>query len=211
MTVDWNLSQSEIERRSFALIDAEAGDHGLPPAAWTIVRRMIHTTADFEYMTSTIIHPQAIAAGVEALKKGADIFTDTRMAAAGVSKRRLEAFGATVECLINDPQAADRSQREGVTRAAAAVDAALTRLNGAVYVIGNAPTALFRLLEHIRADRAAPALIVGLPVGFVNAAESKQALAQTDTPHITNAGRKGGSNVAASVVNALAELALGRE
>ena len=197
----------EIEQRSFAIIDAEAPPHDHDPAAWSIVRRMIHTTADFEYVTSTRIHPDAIAAGIEALKNGRPLFTDTRMALAGIG-RRLANFGIQADCLVSDPAAIEIAQKTGVTRSIAAVDLALDRIQGGIYVVGNAPTALFRLLEHLAAGKARPALIIGLPVGFVNAAESKAALLESEAVYITNVGRKGGSNVAAAVVNALAELAL---
>jgi precorrin-8X/cobalt-precorrin-8 methylmutase len=130
------------------------------------------------------------------------------MARAGVSARRLEPFGAVVDCLIAAPETAARAQIKGLTRSAAAVDLAVDRMSRGIYVVGNAPTALFRLIERVRGGDAAPALIVGLPVGFVNAAESKAALLELDTPYITNVGRKGGSNVAASAINALADLAV---
>ncbi len=204
---DWNLPPREIERRSFALIEAEAPKHDLAPEAWSIVRRMIHTSADFDFLKNVRFHPAAIAEGKTALGRGAEIFCDTNMAKSGISRARLAPFGCAVHCLVADPQVAQRARALGITRSAAAVDAALPRLKGAIYVIGNAPTALFRLLELIQAGDARPALVIGLPVGFVNAAEAKQALLSCPLPYITSLGRKGGSNLAASVVNALAELA----
>ncbi|MFH1134516.1 MAG: precorrin-8X methylmutase [Pseudomonadota bacterium] len=206
---DWNLPPLEIEQRSFAIIDAEAPPHDHSPAVWSIVRRMIHTTADFEYASSVRIHPRALEAGIEALRRGRPLFTDTRMALAGLS-RRLAHFGVPADCLVSDPATAELAGSLGVTRSAAAVDLALDRIEDGIYVVGNAPTALFRLLEHLAAGRPGPALIVGLPVGFVNAAESKAALVESGAVFITNVGRKGGSNVAAGVVNALAELALAK-
>ena len=202
----WNLPPSEIERRSFAIIDREAGEHSWSPEAWSIVRRMIHTTADFDFVTSVRMHPEAIAEGKMALESGAAIFCDTNMCKAGISKARLAPFGCRVECLITDEKVKEIARGGGGTRAAAAVDAALPGLNGGLYVVGNAPTALYRLMELIKSGRAAPALVVGLPVGFVNAAESKEELSQMDYPHITALGRKGGSALAASVINALAIL-----
>ncbi len=203
---DWNLPPQEIERLSWGIIEAEAPPHAWPPQAWRIIRRMIHTTADFDWVESVRMHPQAIASGLAALKAGATVFTDTRMAQAGISQRRLAPFGARVRCLMDDPQVARLAVERGTTRALAAVDLALPELEGAIYVVGNAPTALYRLLQHVRAGQAQPALLVGLPVGFVNAAEAKAALAATSQPFITAVGRKGGSAVAASVINALAEL-----
>lgn len=202
----WNLPPQEIEDRSFAIIDGEAPAHSWPPEAWSVVRRMIHTTADFDYVQSVRMHPQAMEQGRRAIASGAHIFTDTAMAKAGVSARRLAPFGCQVECLMADAAVAAAAKEGGTTRAYAAVEAALDRLEGAIYVVGNAPTALLRLLELMEAGRARPALVVGLPVGFVNAAESKAALAASDHPHITALGRKGGSAVAASVINALADL-----
>ena len=204
----WNLKPGDIEAQSFAIIDREAGDHGFGTAEWSIVRRMIHTSADFDYIKNVRIHARALASGKAALKAGARIVTDTRMAQMGIPLRRLEPFGASIMCLMDDPGVAEQAKRNGTTRAVAAVDLAVESGPPEIFVIGNAPTALFRLLEHIEAGRVSPALVVGLPVGFVNAAESKQALSRTDIPHITALGRKGGSNVAASAINALAELCL---
>ncbi|MBU2550883.1 MAG: precorrin-8X methylmutase [Proteobacteria bacterium] len=204
---DWNLPPDEIERRSFQIIDAEAPAHQWPPDVWSVIRRMIHTTADFEYVSSVRVHPGAVASGLEAIRRGRVIFTDTRMAQSGMSRRRLERFGGRVECLIDAPETITRAREGNTTRSVAAVDLALDRLADGIYVVGNAPTALFRLIEHIQAGRAQPALVVGLPVGFVNAAESKEALLECSVPYITAVGRKGGSAVAASVINALADLA----
>lgn len=204
---DWNIPPRRIEKGSFDIIDAEAGPHDWSDEAWQIVRRMIHTSADFDYLTTTRIHPRAIAAGVRAIREGRTIFTDTSMAKAGIAVRRLTPHGSRVETLIADPRVRAKAEEEGTTRAAVAVDVCLDVLGRGVYVVGNAPTALFRLLERIEEGAAQPALVIGLPVGFVNAAESKDALARTDIPHITALGRKGGSNVAAAVVNALAILA----
>ena len=197
----------EIEAFSFRMIEAEAGDHQFPRDRWQIVRRMIHTSADFDYLGSVVFHPQAVSAGVKAIREGRNIVTDTQMARAGIRKSEISRFGGTVECLIDDPTVGRVAQDSGCTRAMAAVDAAVPMMKNGIYVIGNAPTALLRLIELIRAGKAQPALVVGVPVGFVNAAESKQELADLDWPHISNKGRKGGSNVAASVINALIDLA----
>jgi precorrin-8X/cobalt-precorrin-8 methylmutase len=210
---DWKLGPAEIEARSFALIDAEAGDHGWPPDEWAVVRRLVHTSADFDWVSDLIITPGAVAAGVAALREGAKVFTDTKMALSGINLARLGALASRPSCLIDDPRVAEAARADGLTRAMAAVDLALDAEAGpagAVWVFGNAPTALLRLIERLAADPGLPRprLVVGLPVGFVNAAESKRALAESGLPHfITNRGRKGGSNVAAAAINALAALA----
>ena len=201
------MKPSEIEALSFRIIDEEAGPHPYSDAEWSILRRMIHTSADFEYMHTVRMHPQAISTGINALQSGRNIVTDTSMAWAGIRKSDIYRFGGSVECLIGDSTVAKLAKESGCTRAMAAVDAAVPLMRGGIYVIGNAPTALLRLMELIRSGEAHPALVVGLPVGFVNAAESKSELEQMDLPHITNVGRKGGSNVAASIINALAIMA----
>ncbi len=204
----WNLPPDEIERLSFRIIDAEAGAHEWEPMAWTVVRRMIHTTGDFDWVVNTRMSAGAVAAGLAALKAGAPIMTDTSMAQAGINKAALERWGCRVDCLIAQERVKEMAREGGTTRALAAVDLSLEGMNGGIYVIGNAPTALLRLLEHAAAGRVSPALVVGLPVGFVNAAESKLALSQAAVEHITALGRKGGSAVAAAVINALARLAV---
>lgn len=201
------MKPHEIEEKSFAIIDAEAGPHGFSSQQWSIVRRMIHSSADFDYIKGTRFHPRAVDAGVNAIRTGGTIYTDTNMARTGIRIKDLERFGATTQCLMASQEIARVAAREGVTRAKAAVDAVADNLDNAIYVVGNAPTALLRLIKLIRLGKPAPALVVGLPVGFVNAAESKAELLDLDTPYITNVGRKGGSNVAASVINALIILA----
>ena len=201
------MKPSEIETESFRIIDREAGPHGFSPEQWRVVRRMIHTSADFDYMRSVRFHPDAIACGVAAIRGGRTIVTDTNMARTGIRKGDLKSFGAAVKCFMDDPAIHAAAQQSGITRAAAAVDAAVSEMESGIYVVGNAPTALLRLIELIRSGSARPALIIGLPVGFVKAAESKSALLELDHPYLTNAGRKGGSNVAAAVVNALLLLA----
>ena len=202
------MTPQEIEAESFAIIDREAGPHRFGADEWSIVRRMIHTTADFDYMTDVRMHPRAVSSGVAALRAGCAVFTDTQMALAGIRRRDLERLGGRAACLIAEDEIACKALAAGTTRAEAAVDAVVDRLDGAIYVVGNAPTALLRLMALIRKGRTAPALVVGLPVGFVNAAESKAELPAAGVPYITNVGRKGGSNVAAAVVNALIGLAL---
>jgi precorrin-8X/cobalt-precorrin-8 methylmutase len=201
------MKPREIETESFRIIDREAGPHGFPPEQWQIVRRMIHTSADFDYLRTARFHPQAIPAGTAAIRAGKPIITDTNMARTGIRKTDAQRFGIAATCHMDAPAIHSAAGSSGTTRATAAVDAAAAEMSGGIYVVGNAPTALLRLIELVRSGQARPALIVGLPVGFVNAAESKAALAKLDHPFITNEGRKGGSNVAAAVVNALLLLA----
>jgi len=201
------MKPHEIERLSFQIIDTEAGAHGFPEDQWTVVRRVIHTSADFEWQAMIRLHPEAVSAGVAAIRSGCTIVTDTNMARVGIRQRDLEPFGGSVRCYMTDERVAATAAREGVTRAKAAVDIAAAEVDGGIYVVGNAPTALLRLIELMDAGQLRPALVVGLPVGFVNAAESKALLLERDVPQITNVGRKGGSNVAAAVVNALILLA----
>lgn len=206
----------EIEAASLAVIDAEvpeprpfAGD------VWRVVRRMIHTTADFEMLELVRFSPDAVESGVAALAAGCLVVTDTEMAKAGIPLRRVTPLGCEVRSYTADPRTADLARELGVTRARAGMDLALEAVERgggpAVFVIGNAPTALLALLERIGQGAGPPALIVGMPVGFVNAAESKQRLVEAaPCPYVTVTGRKGGSALAACVVNQLAELALER-
>jgi precorrin-8X/cobalt-precorrin-8 methylmutase len=201
------MKPEQIENLSFQIIDQEAGEHHFTADQWTIVRRMIHTSADFEYKEMIRFHPEAITAGIEAIRAGKSIITDTNMARAGIRQKDLERYGVAVKCYMNDPKVMERALKNGTTRAKAAVDAAVSDMHDGIYVIGNAPTALLRLIGLVENKQIRPALIIGLPVGFVNAAESKAALVEMNYPYISNIGRKGGSNVAASVVNAIAILA----
>lgn len=198
----------EIETESFRIIDSEVPKpRPFEGGKWEIVRRMIHTTADFELLELVRFHEKSVESGVEALRNGALIVTDTEMAKRGIPVRRLEPLGCNVQCLINDSRVVERAKADGITRAKAAIDVAIDDVNPDIYVVGNAPTALIRLVEHFDAGRVAPALVVGMPVGFVNAAESKALLISRGMPYISIEGRKGGSAIAASVINALAILA----
>ncbi len=197
----------EIERLSFQIIDAEAGDHGFSEDQWQVVRRMIHTSADFEWQQMVRLHPQAIAAGVTAIKKGCTIVTDTNMVRVGMRRRDLDRFGCAIRCYMTDVRVSETAEKEEITRASAAMDVAAPELAGGICVVGNAPTALLRLMELMDRGDTNPALVVGLPVGFVNAAESKALLLEKAVPYITNVGRKGGSTVAAAVINALVIMA----
>ena len=204
-----SMKPEEIESESFRIINNEAGAHGRDEAEWQVVRRAIHTSADFEYVQSMVFSDGAVEKAVAALRGGAGIVTDTNMALSGISKARLAPFGCAVTCHVADADVAELAAREGITRSIAAMRKAVANPANRIFVIGNAPTALFELLRLAAEGAARPALIIGLPVGFVGAEESKNALATADhsIPFITNIGRKGGSNVAAAVVNALAILA----
>lgn len=200
------MTPNEIEAQSFTIIDTEAGPHAFSSDEWQIVRRMIHTSADFDYMKTVRFHPNAISKGMLAIREGKTIITDTTMAKSGINAASLAQHGCRVICLIQDADVCRIARNTGNTRASAAVDAVLTEMAGGIYVVGNAPTALLRLIELIKAGLASPALVIGLPVGFVNASESKDELMAMDYPSISNSGRKGGSTVAASVVNALVKI-----
>jgi precorrin-8X/cobalt-precorrin-8 methylmutase len=206
-----SMKPEEIEAESFRIIDSEAGEHGWGDAEWQIVRRVIHTSADFEYANSLMFSDAAVEKAVAALRSGAFIVTDTNMALSGISKARLAPFGCAITCHVADADVAELAKREGITRSIAAMRKAVSNPANRIFVIGNAPTALFELMRLTAEGTARPALVIGLPVGFVGAEESKITLATADLgiPFITNIGRKGGSNVAAAVVNALA--ILGRE
>jgi precorrin-8X/cobalt-precorrin-8 methylmutase len=202
------FSPAEIEAESFRIIDAEVPKPRLfEDEKWQIVRRMIHTTADFELLKLVRFHPDAVDSGLQALRNGAKIVTDTEMARQGIPLRRLEPLGATVRCLMNDERVVSRAKAEGITRATAAVDVAVDEIKPDIYVVGNAPTALIRLVHHLDAGITPPALVVAMPVGFVNAAESKALLMSRQVPYIAIEGRKGGSALAACVINALCVIA----
>jgi precorrin-8X/cobalt-precorrin-8 methylmutase len=206
-----HLRPEEIEAESFRIIDQEVGPHPWGPVEWPVVRRVIHTSADFDYARTMVMSPGAVPAAVDCLRRGRDLVTDTTMALAGISKPRLEQFGIGVSCLVADPLVAKTAAKLGVTRSILAMRTAAAKRENGIFVVGNAPTALFELLRLVREEGLRPDLVVGLPVGFVGARESKEELLEVaphfGIPFITNLGRKGGSNVAAAAVNALLILA----
>ena len=207
-----SMKPEEIENESFRIIDAEAGEHDWSDAEWQVVRRAVHTSADFEYVKNLVFSEGALTQALAALSSGCGIVTDTTMALAGISKIRLTPFGTNLRCHVADPDVAELAKQEGITRSIAAMRKAVIDPNNRIFVIGNAPTALFELLRLAEDGIVSPALVVGLPVGFVGAEESKNAPASKERSfaYITNMGRKGGSNVAAAVINALAILAIGK-
>lgn len=199
-----------IEEASFALIDAEAGPHSNGPEEWQVVRRVIHATADFDFARTLAFGGGAVTAGVAALRAGAPVLADVRMIAAGLSRERLAAFGCAVHCFIGDAEVIAAARASGGTRAAEAMRKArrLGLLEGAVVAVGNAPTALAEL-QRLVEEGARPALVVAAPVGFVGAAEAKEAALALPVPRLVARGRKGGSPVAVAVVHALLSLAAG--
>ncbi|KAF0219343.1 MAG: precorrin-8X [Geobacteraceae bacterium] len=210
-----HLGPEEIEAESFRMIEAEVGPHPWSPAEWPVVRRAIHTSADFEYARSMFFSADAVARGVAALRAGRGIVTDTTMALTGISRERLTRYGISASCFVADPDVAREARQQGVTRSILAMRKGAADPGNGIFVVGNAPTGLFELLRLIKEEGLRPDFIIGLPVGFVGAAESKEALLALESsgsqvPFITNRGRKGGSNVAAAVVNALLLLAAER-
>jgi len=191
-----------IEAESFRIIDAEVGTHHFDEQQWPVVRRIIHTTADFTFVESTEFSFLAVSRGIDALRDGAKILCDTNMVLSGVNKTLLAKLGGTAVCHVADSDVAVAAKAEGVTRSIIALRKGVEeRCN--LFLIGNAPTALFELLRLARAGEVDPALIIGVPVGFVGAAESKEALVGSDLPYICCRGRKGGSAIAATILNAL--------
>jgi precorrin-8X/cobalt-precorrin-8 methylmutase len=201
------MRPEEIEAESFRIIEAEVGAHPWPLSEWQVVRRVIHTSADFDYARTMFFSADAVTRGVSAIRSGHGIVTDTTMALAGISKPRLEKFGIAAACYVADAEVAREAGAQGITRSILAMRKGAAGPDNGIFVIGNAPTALFELLRLIKEEGLRPDLIIGLPVGFVGAAESKERLiaeaAGLSAPYIANRGRKGGSNVAAAVVNAL--------
>jgi len=199
----------EIERESFRIIDEEMGEHYFPFDHWQIIRRVIHTTGDFDYAQRIRFSPDAVSCGIEALRSGACIYADTRMIRAGLSPWRLEWHGNEVICPAESEQSRELAEKTCVTRTLAAFRNCAAGLDGAVIAIGNAPTALIEVIRLIEQDGVRPALVIGVPVGFVQAEESKTALLSVvKQPSITVLGRKGGSSVAVAIIHALLELAL---
>lgn len=197
-----NVKPMEIEKRSFEIITEELGDTPLMPGTEAIVKRCIHTSADFDYARNLYFSEKAVDKALAALKKGACIVTDTQMAKAGINKRALARFGGEVYCFMADEDVADLAKKNGTTRATASMDKASGLDRPLIFAVGNAPTALVRLYELIE-EGFRPELIIGVPVGFVNVVPSKELIMKTDVPCIVARGRKGGSNIAACIVNAL--------
>ena len=198
-----NVKPRDIERRSFEIITEELGDKKLDPEKELIIKRCIHTSADFEYADSLCFSEGAVEKAMEALKNGACIVTDTQMGRSGINKRALARYGGEVYCFISDEDVAETAKKNGTTRATASMDKAVEMKKPLIFAIGNAPTALVRLYELMEEGKINPALIIGVPVGFVNVVQSKELIMESKAPYIVAKGRKGGSNIAACICNAL--------
>lgn len=201
----------DIEKRSFEIIEGELL-HPLPETEKPVIVRVIHTTADFDYAENLKFSNDAVEIALNAIKNGALFITDTNMALAGINKPALEKLGCTAQCFMADPDVERLASENATTRASAAVDKAAGIFNGTplIYAVGNAPTALMRICELYNKGEFSPTLVIGAPVGFVNVVQSKETLVRSGLPYIAAMGRKGGSNVAAAIINALLYMAIGR-
>ena len=199
------MRPQEIETRSMEIIEEELGERAAawPPEELLVVKRCIHTSADFDYGENLVFSPGAVEIALEALRNGVTIVTDTSMAAAGINKRSAAALGVEVRCFIADPNVAAEAKGRGITRSAVCMERAAALGRPVIAAVGNAPTALMRIKELAEEGRFRPELVIGVPVGFVNVVEAKEMILGTDIPHIVARGRKGGSNIAAAIVNAL--------
>jgi len=193
----------DIEKRSFEIITELLGEKKLTPENELVIKRVIHTTADFDYAENLVFSEKAVQKGIEALRNGCDIVTDTQMAKAGINKTILVKLGGEVHCFMSDSDVAMEAAERGVTRAIVAMEKAARLNKPCIFAIGNAPTALIRIRELMDEGRLSPALIIGVPVGFVNVVESKEMIIESSVQHIVARGRKGGSNVAAAICNAM--------
>lgn len=198
-----NIRPQDIEKRSFEIITQELGARTFPQDQELIIKRCIHTSADFEYADSLCFSENAVARAMEAIREGACIVTDTQMARAGINKKVLARFGGEVYNFMSDEDVAKEAKERGCTRAAVCMEKAAKLDKKLIFAIGNAPTALIRLYEIIQDGQISPALIIGVPVGFVNVVQSKELIMETQIPYIVARGRKGGSNIAACICNAL--------
>ena len=196
----------KIEVESFRTIRKEIGEHDFSEQELTVAVRVIHATADFEFRDILKFHPQAIEAGVTALRSGCPIITDVHMVEAGIGENYLRKLGATKTCDIRHAAVYRAAQKNGTTRSTMAMRRNADLIDGGIVAIGNAPTALLEVIRLVKEEGISPALVVGVPVGFVNTVESKKALIELDIPYITSVGRKGGSTVAVAIVNAMMRL-----
>ena len=196
------MKPMEIEKRSFEIIQEELGGRKLDPEYDLLIRRVIHTTADFEYVDTLAFSKHAMQKLMDAIRNGCDIVTDTTMAMSGINKKTLAKFGGTAHCFIADADVAEEAKARGVTRSLVSMEKAARMGKPLIFAVGNAPTALFSICELIREGKLNPEMVIGVPVGFVNVVEAKEELMNTAEHYIVNRGRKGGSNVAAAIVNA---------
>ena len=206
------LRGRQIEEDSFAIIDKEAGAHGFPPDEWQVVRRVIHATADFEFLSLLQFHDRAVESGIEALRSGQPLIVDVKMIASGLNEDRLSAYGCRIENFISDADVIAAAKENNSTRAREAMRKAhrTGKLNGAIVAVGNAPTALLEVVRLIEVENARPSLLIGVPVGFVGAADAKEQVVRlSKIPYIVAQGRKGGSAIAVAVIHALLLLSAG--
>lgn len=199
------IPPSEIEKKSFEIISKELMDMGITPDEKTafVTKRCIHTSADFDYAKTLSFSPGAVDIMKDLIRKGADIVTDTNMALAGINKKRLAQFGGEVHCFMADEDVARAAKERGITRAAVSMEKAASMKKDLIFAIGNAPTALISLYEMMERKEFTPAFVIGVPVGFVNVVWAKELFLESDVPYIINRGRKGGSNIAAAICNAV--------
>lgn len=197
------MRPAEIEQASMAIITEEMGEWAGEEEALPVVKRVVHTTADFDFVQALRFSEGAVARGREALRRGVTVVTDTAMAAAGISKTAASRWSVPIVCHMAEPDVREEAEMRGTTRAVISMEHAALETPDAIFAIGNAPTALIHLCELIRRGLARPSLVIGVPVGFVNVVEAKEMLTATDVPQIAAMGRKGGSTVAAAIVNAL--------
>ncbi|MDO4555415.1 MAG: precorrin-8X methylmutase [Lachnospiraceae bacterium] len=197
------VKPAEIEKNSMATIEKELNGRTWPEPYFSVVKRCIHTSADFDYADNLCFSEDVCKLAQEAIKRGASIVTDTNMAAAGINKKKLAEYGGKVYCFMADEDVAKEAKEKGCTRAAICMERGAALSGEVIFAIGNAPTALIRLYELIEEGSLSPALIIGAPVGFVNVVESKELIMETKVPYIVPKGRKGGSNIAATICNAL--------
>ena len=203
------VAPADIEARSMEIITQELGDRTFPPDQLPIIKRCIHTSADFDYADNLIFSPAAVSKGVAALRAGCTIVTDTQMARSGINKRVLSSFGGEAVCFMSDPDVAAEAKERGETRAVVSMERAAGMTGPVILALGNAPTALIRACQLMDEGKLRPELVIGVPVGFVNVVESKELLLSMDVDYIAARGRKGGSNIAAAICNALLYMASG--
>lgn len=206
-----NILPMDIEKRSFEIITEELGDKYIDPKNEPIIKRAIHTSADFEYANDLYFSENAVDIAVEALKNGATIVTDTQMVKAGINKKVLGKFGGEVVCFIADDDVAAEAKERGVTRSLVSMEKAAKIKGDVIFAIGNAPTALIGLHDMVKDGKIKPKIIIGVPVGFVNVVESKELIIESGVTSIVARGRKGGSNIAAAICNGLLYIASNNE
>ena len=197
------LAPEDIEKKSMEIIASELNGRTWPEPKFSIIKRCIHTSADFDYADNLVFSENAEMIGVDLIRKGATIVTDTKMAASGINKNRLAGYGGEVKCFISDDDVIAEAKSRNCTRATVSVEKASAIKGPLIMAVGNAPTALITLYDMIKRDKIRPGLIIGVPVGFVNVVESKEMIMELGVPYIVAKGRKGGSNIAATICNAM--------